>query len=685
MSTIANLVIQLTGDISGYQSAMGKAESMTKRFGSFATKTGMGLTLGLTLPILGAGAAAVDAASDMNESMSKVNVVFGQSAQEVIDWSKTSDKAMGLTQQQALESAGTFGNLFDAMGITEDSSVDMSTSLIALAGDLASFNNIDPTEALEKLRSGIVGETEPMRALGVNLLETAVQEKALAMGLAETTEELTFQDKVLARYNLIMEQTKNAQGDFARTADGLANSQRILKAEVGNLAVEFGEILLPYVQEGVRWVSGLVEKFMALDPGVKQIIVGVLAFAAVLGPLLVILGMVATAIGAISAPMWVVIAVLALLALAWKNNWGGIRDILTNFWETKGKVIFEQLKQWLAVNIPIAIEKLKTWWDTVLVPALQRAWAYIQENVIPILLELWNWLKDNVPQAIEAAKNFFDNVLVPALQRTWDFIQTKVLPILLDLWNWLQTNVPAALQTLANFWDNTLKPAMERVWAWMNETLFPFLKEVNDFIGATFGVTIAALALIWETGLKPALETVWEFFKENILPILNDVWDFIANTLGPAIGTFITESIEWLTSKLQTLQTWLEKVTGWFWKLYDAAKAGNDAAGNGPSGPKPKNAPGTGGLTPATGAAFGGPAFGGIGMPVGERGWEWFIPQQNGYILNHADTLAMLNKLDGSGAAPVTNIVNYNVTGSFMAEPEGTITEKLRILHLLRA
>ena len=104
----------------------------------------------------------------------------------------------------------------------------MSTGLVQLAADLASFNNLNPEEVFLKLQSGIVGEVEPMRALGVNLSAAAVNAKALQMGLVNANGELTEQAKIMARYALIMEQTGNAQGDFARTSDGLANSTRIL-------------------------------------------------------------------------------------------------------------------------------------------------------------------------------------------------------------------------------------------------------------------------------------------------------------------------------------------------------------------------------------------------------------------------------------------------------------------------
>lgn len=198
--------------------------------------------------VVGAGRAMMrttELASNLNESINKTGVVFGQSADEVLRWSQTTADALGQSQAQALEAAGTFGNLFTSLGMTRKESADMSVALVELASDLASFNNIDPTIALEKLRSGLTGETEPLRTVGVFLNEATVQAKALEMGLADTAKQLTEADKVTARYALILAQTVNAQGDFARTADSTANAQRRVNAQIEQYATQLGRAFEP--------------------------------------------------------------------------------------------------------------------------------------------------------------------------------------------------------------------------------------------------------------------------------------------------------------------------------------------------------------------------------------------------------------------------------------------------------
>ena len=195
---------------------------------------------------------SIKAASDLNESTSKSKVIFGDAAKAVEDFASTADKSLGLSKSAALEAAASFGNLFLGTGQSAQKAAELSKAMVTLAGDLASFNNLDPTETLQKLRSGLTGEAEPLRAVGVFLTEAKVKAKAMELGLADAHGELSEGAKVMARYQIILDETKTAQGDFARTADGVANSQRALNAELENARAELGQELLPLEKE---WIS----------------------------------------------------------------------------------------------------------------------------------------------------------------------------------------------------------------------------------------------------------------------------------------------------------------------------------------------------------------------------------------------------------------------------------------------
>lgn len=191
---------------------------------------------------------SVLAASNLSESIAKSNTVFGKNAKVIEDWSKTTSKSLGVSQQAALEAAGTYGNLFRAFGIGEQDSAMMSKSLVTLAADLASFNNVPIDDALLALRSGLSGETEPLKRFGIAINEARLKEQALADGLIKTTKGTLPQAiKTQAAYALIMKDSALAQGDVARTSNGLANQLKFLKSGLEDAKAGFGQALLPVV------------------------------------------------------------------------------------------------------------------------------------------------------------------------------------------------------------------------------------------------------------------------------------------------------------------------------------------------------------------------------------------------------------------------------------------------------
>lgn len=209
----------------------------------------VGATLGVAFAgtqIIQFGKDVIMASSNMAESLSKVQVVFGENAGAVEKWGNTSATAMGISKQAALEAAGTYGNLFQAFGLGQGEATKMSTSLVQLASDMASFNNTSIDDAILALRSGLSGETEPLKRFGVALNEVRLKQEALDLGLIKSTKEaLTPAAKAQAAYALILHDTKLAQGDYARTADGTANTMRTLAAQMQDAKVALGDALMP--------------------------------------------------------------------------------------------------------------------------------------------------------------------------------------------------------------------------------------------------------------------------------------------------------------------------------------------------------------------------------------------------------------------------------------------------------
>ena len=162
---LGRLIIKIIADTKELREGIKEARTQTeglRQLGSQLSGAGTKMTAFMTLPILGAGAAAVSAASDLDESMSKSNMVFGESAASIQAWSQTTASSMGISQQAALEAAGTYGNLFQALGVGQEEAARLSPEVVGLAADLASFNNASPEETLLALRAGLTGEAEPL-------------------------------------------------------------------------------------------------------------------------------------------------------------------------------------------------------------------------------------------------------------------------------------------------------------------------------------------------------------------------------------------------------------------------------------------------------------------------------------------------------------------------------------------
>lgn len=295
-------------------SAIGKLDGLVGRMSKVGAnvqnieKFGKSLTLGVTVPLVAASAALVKFASDEGESLNAANVVFGKSAKIITDWGENAAKQAGLAKSEFYQAGAVIGAGLKNAGFSLDDAANQTINLTQRAADMASIFNTDVNDAMLALQSALRGEYEPARRFAVSLSETAVKAEAMRLGIAKTGEELSTYQKTQARLSLIMQQTAQFQGDFVNTSDQLANSTRILQAELKNEAAQLGRELLPALLDIIKGARGIVENFSKLDEGTKKTVLAIAGFAAATGP--VILGITNT----IKAVEALKIAMLALAA-----------------------------------------------------------------------------------------------------------------------------------------------------------------------------------------------------------------------------------------------------------------------------------------------------------------------------------------------------------------------------------
>lgn len=252
--------------------------SLGKAFSGLAGKIGgiMG-TMFAAEEIFEFGKEAVELGSALSEVQNVVDTTFGEEgAKDINKFAKTAIKQFGLSELSAKKFSSTLGAMLKSMGDFEPSEVvEMSTALAGLAGDMASFYNIDAEEAFNKLRSGISGETEPLKQLGINLSVANLEAFALANGISKAYDKMSEQEKALLRYNYILQATADASGDFAKTQDSWANQTRILSEEFNSLKGTLGQglinVLNPLVtsinQSVVPSLQELADEFVSLTEG----------------------------------------------------------------------------------------------------------------------------------------------------------------------------------------------------------------------------------------------------------------------------------------------------------------------------------------------------------------------------------------------------------------------------------
>lgn len=200
----------------------------------------------------------VDYASDLAEVQNVVDVTFGNSAAEINAWSKAALEAYGMNEVSAKKYTGTMGAMLKSSGLAGDSIVDMSKDLVGLAGDMASFYNLDIEEAFTKIRSGISGETEPLKQLGINMSVANLEAFALSQGITKSYNSMSQAEQVLLRYNYLLSVSSDAQGDFVRTGDSFANQTKKLTENWRGFLGVIASGLLPALTKVVAALNAVV-------------------------------------------------------------------------------------------------------------------------------------------------------------------------------------------------------------------------------------------------------------------------------------------------------------------------------------------------------------------------------------------------------------------------------------------
>ncbi len=599
--------------------SMKSAGDKLKGVGEGFKSVGAKLSTSLTLPITAAGAASYKMASDMVESINKVDTVFGQNSKTVQEWSNTSLEKMGMAKASALEMSSIFGDMGSGMGLNSQDTLKYSMSLTQLAADLASFKNVKVDVAKTALTGIYTGETESLKQLGIVMTQANLQEYAISQGIKKKIQDMTQAEQVQLRYNYVMSVTKNAQGDFEKTSQSSSNQLKIFGESMKELGTTIGTQLIPLITPFVQKLNEIIKRFSSMDEGTKKWIVAIGGIAAIIGPVLLFIGQLITTISAIAGafsaasgaiaaaggilavitgPVGIAIAVvgglIAIGVLLYKNwdtikakcselgaylsikmqeigtffstVWNGIVSFLSSTWET--------IKNVVTVGIMLIGSILQGAFTIITLP-----FRLIWENCKEEITAAWNFISEKIREAINFIK---DQIIVPVFNSIKGFIT--------ETWNSIKSAISEALRYIS---DNIIKPIF------------------NSISTTTQNV--------WN-GIKNTISTVWNGILNAVNQIAGPIKNAASN-IFEAIRNSINNKIEAAKS---IVRTGLDSIKNFFSGL--ALKLPNIKLPhfklNGSFSINPPRVPTLGVDWYASGGIFNGPRI----IGVGEAGAEAVLP-----------------------------------------------------------
>jgi phage-related protein len=524
---------------------------------------------------------AISAASDLGETVSKNQTIFGAAANDLIAWADTAPRSLGLTKQAALDATGTLGNLFTQLGITTDEARKMSQANVQLATDFASFHNADPTEVLDAMTAAYRGEYDAVQRYVPVINAAKVEEEALAMTHKRSAKELTEKDKALAVSALMQKNAGAAAGDFARTSDSAANKTRIAAAAFEDLKVKIGNALLPAWSALLSFVTGsflpvlgnVADRVIAFaGPILSEVQGGIMAFAAAFqaadGDItssgfpgfmerLGYLASQAAALGqrafdALRAGWDALVGAFQTGMTENEGGWGTFKEIMENV-GLAARAVFG----WMQENVPNILASLQSALAPV-VDAVQRFWDTIGGNQA-LLVTIAFMIGSLVLSAVVALTGVLWGMAAAVIAATWPFVAivaviTAVVAALMyayNNWEWFRNGVSAVvtwLQTYVPVAFEMVRAAVAVAFEWIANVAVPaVVGAFNSFMGFLQGTLLPAVVTVWN-GIWASAEQlaailiniftrISNFIADNwnwISGLARAVWDLITNIISNA-------------------------------------------------------------------------------------------------------------------------------------------------------
>jgi hypothetical protein len=460
--------------------------------------------------IVSFGKSAIEEASNLTESLNAVKVSFGDASAEITKLGEDSATRLGLSQSAFNGIATQFSAFAETIAGSGGDVAGVIDQLSTRGADFASVFNLEVSDALGLFQSGLAGETEPLRKYGIDLSAAAVEAYAMANGIGESGKQLTEAEKVQARYGLLLESTNKTAGDFANTADGLANSQRISNARFADASAALGNSLLPIIQ---TITVALADTFVPILETVGA------WFAE--NP---------TVITAVAVALGVMAAALTVAAVAqWAMNSALLASPIT--WIILGITALVAAIVWLIMNFESVVAFLSDVFEPA-IHAVGAVFTWLWENAIKPVVDgvsmAFTWLYETILVPIFQGVMLYIGLWAALFTFLYENVVKPVFGFIGQMFTWLYENVVKPV--IGNIL--TTIDALGRIFTWLYQNM---VKPTFDNIGNAF-------RFVWENVIKPVVGFITGAI-ENIGKVVSTVFG--------AIGGFIKSTFEGIVSVIR--------------------------------------------------------------------------------------------------------------------------------------
>ncbi|MFM9596726.1 hypothetical protein ACKI1O_46060, partial [Streptomyces scabiei] len=480
---------------------------------------------------------AISGASDLNETLSKSQTIFGANADAVESWASGAAQAMGLSKAAALEAAAGFGNMFTQIGFGAEEAARLSQSTVQMAADLGSFNNVPTADVADRISAAFRGEYDSLQSLIPNINAARVEQEAMAATGKTNARELTAQEKAAAVLAIVNKDGAAAMGDYAKTADGAANTQKTLTASLEDQQSKLGQTLMPLWQDFLGFLTDTAV------PALSAIVDWISQNASWLGPLSAALGLATTAVWlfniALNAnPIMLIITAIGALV-------GGI------LWVATQTTFFQDV--W--TNVTNAIGTAWNWlWTTVLQP------------VFTAIGEVFNWIYNNIIMPIVTGIMIYVGLWAAVITWLWETVISPVFAAIGQAFNWI--------------WNSVISPVIGFISGAINNVGIIFDWLYANAVKPAFDGVAGAFNCVWNSVISPVIGFISDAINNvgnTIRSVFGGIGSFIGSAFqaalnvvrGPINGiiSLVNSAIRGLNSLSVTIPSWVPIVGGQTWGL----------------------------------------------------------------------------------------------------------------------